>query len=554
MKIDGIAASQHLDSSGELLHISGHDISDLAEGRGQLNWEHKSDSPEDIIGQVIFAKKILKKEDCDTKRQEMFWDKVKGPFVYIIGELFDGEDHPGAVACAAMLRYCKKRKIPMVAGFSIEGSTLERQGHELKRSIGRRVAVTLRPCNKSAISDIYEGDDIIKTMGWDVSPSYQTVEVDDVIFSDTVKTEAPLDTIKSAIIALQKTLTAGNYNSAPSTLTQGSALQIEHIQGKKTQGLNENRRKKLSEILSKWNGKTPLRSILKAALPDVSDDYLEHFEQVANDIKLKKTEGVTAHLLNPNASFLQDSLAIASSEAVPFIAANKDVLNKFKTIPGKKGKFLFKHPVHGTVMLKVADSDDKKQKFEDAVKYHEILKNFFMIPDASPNTTFIKHPLLLNNIVLSSDCNNHSHAGSEDFQQALQKSRQTGKLQQIAMADLILGHPPRTWLDISGNGGEITHINNGPLFQYHKTSANPSDYYYDNDHSGLGDDMCIPPVKDWLNQLDSHNLYVYLIDKAAASIHDANQAKKRLEYLKKQCHGKTFFKIFKELNNESSNN
>lgn len=554
MKIDGIAASQHLDSSGELLHISGHDITDLIEGKGQLNWEHKSDSPEDIIGQVIFAKKIIKKEDCDTTRQEMFWDKVKGPFVYIIGELFDGEEHPGAVACAAMLRYCKKRKIPMIAGFSIEGSTLERQGHELKRSIGRRVAVTLRPCNKSAISDIYESDDIEKNMGWDVTPSYKTIEIDDVVFSDTLKTETPIEVIKSAIISLQKTLSAGNYNSSPSTLTQGSALQIEHVHGKKTEGLNENRRKKLSQILSKWDGKSALKSILKAALPDVSDDYLEHFEQVVSDIKLKKSENLINHLSNPNASFLQDSLAVASSEALPFIIQNKNILNKFEIIPGKKGKFLFKHPIHGTLMLKVADSEQKNKKFKDAVKYHEILKNFFMISGGSPNITFMQHPQLLNNVMLSIDVNNHSHVGSEDFHNALEKSRQTGKLQQIAIADLILGHPPRTWLDVSGNGGEIVHINNGPLFQYYKTSAYPSDYYSDSINLMLGDDMIIPEVREWLNQLDPHNLYVYLINNTQTDQDSANMAKHRLEYLKKKSYGKTFYNIFKELNSESSIN
>ena len=49
LKIDGISTSEHIDSSGELLIIENHDISDLEEGRGVLNFEH-SNKAEDIVG------------------------------------------------------------------------------------------------------------------------------------------------------------------------------------------------------------------------------------------------------------------------------------------------------------------------------------------------------------------------------------------------------------------------------------------------------------------------------------------------------------------------
>ncbi len=190
LKIDGIASSEHLDSSGEVLKIDGHDISDLIEGKGVLNWEHNNDSSEDIVGAIIFAKKIKKKSDCDNEREEMFWDACKVPFVYIIAELFDDEEHPGAVAAAAMIRFYKNRGMKVLAGFSVEGATLDKQDNILKRSVGRRVALTLRPCNKSAISDVYEDSknkDLTKFMQLNKPIIGKAYEVPDIIFSDLSK-------------------------------------------------------------------------------------------------------------------------------------------------------------------------------------------------------------------------------------------------------------------------------------------------------------------------------------------------------------------------------
>jgi hypothetical protein len=86
--IDGIAASEHLDSSGESLSIEGMDISSLGGPDSILNWEHGSkDRPSQVVGKVTFAKKIMKSNQAKTKREKYFWNKVKKPFVYIKAEL-----------------------------------------------------------------------------------------------------------------------------------------------------------------------------------------------------------------------------------------------------------------------------------------------------------------------------------------------------------------------------------------------------------------------------------------------------------------------------------
>jgi hypothetical protein len=160
--IDGIAASEHLDSSGESLSIQGMDISSLGGPDSILNWEHGSkDRPSQVVGKVTFAKKILKESDAKTKREKYFWNKVKKPMVYIKAELFDGVGHSGAQDVAAMLRYNNKDKgddSRLVVGFSIEGGKMEKKGMVVTKSIARDVAITVKPCNKVCDAELIEDE------------------------------------------------------------------------------------------------------------------------------------------------------------------------------------------------------------------------------------------------------------------------------------------------------------------------------------------------------------------------------------------------------------
>lgn len=153
--IDGIAASEVLDSSGERIEIKGVDISSLVKGTGGLfNFEHQSKDTQHMIGKILVAKKILKESDCENERQKYYWNKVKVPYIYTAGELFDGAGHSSAQDVAAMLRYdvhLDKRKAKQLVHFSIEGSTLEKQGSLIKKCIARKVTITLTPCNHTCI-------------------------------------------------------------------------------------------------------------------------------------------------------------------------------------------------------------------------------------------------------------------------------------------------------------------------------------------------------------------------------------------------------------------
>lgn len=173
--LDGIAASEHLDSSGESLSIEGMDISSLGGPDSILNWEHNSKTkPSQVVGKVTFARKIMKKSDAKNKREAYFWNKIKKPFVYIKAELFDGLGHSGAQDVAAMLKYKNKDKgknSRLVVGFSIEGGKIEKKGMQVTKSIARDVAITVKPCNKVCDAELIEGDFdddfLYKNQNWD---------------------------------------------------------------------------------------------------------------------------------------------------------------------------------------------------------------------------------------------------------------------------------------------------------------------------------------------------------------------------------------------------
>lgn len=168
--IDGIAASEHLDSSGERIEVSGIDISSLTRD-GVMNYEHKSDQPASIVGKIHEAKKILKRSDCENERHEHFWDKIKMPYVYVAGELFDGVGHQQAQEVAAMMRYdsgMKKSDTKKLINFSIEGSKLDKKGQVIKKCVARKVSITITPCNKACEAETMPTGDAKKSLLDDV--------------------------------------------------------------------------------------------------------------------------------------------------------------------------------------------------------------------------------------------------------------------------------------------------------------------------------------------------------------------------------------------------
>lgn len=153
LEIDMCSSSQLRDTQGEMLNVEGADIGELLAGRGRLNDNHGKGFF-NCLGKVTAAKKIFKAEDCDDDRQRYYWEKVKSPYIYVKGELFDDEDHPNAKAAAAILRNIHKSDCPLKVKASVEGGVITRGISDpalLARTKIHSIALTFVPANQATL-------------------------------------------------------------------------------------------------------------------------------------------------------------------------------------------------------------------------------------------------------------------------------------------------------------------------------------------------------------------------------------------------------------------
>lgn len=274
--LEGPFSVETPDTSGETLIIAGADISDLQSGKAFVNTEHISPSDADkedlhkktdgkykgfqsIIGRVLGAKKIFKKEDCSSDRELESWMKFQKPMIYGSVELFDGEDaHENSRAAASLARMFHKVDDGPRFGLSVEGSTLKRSGNLLERTVIRHMAGTLKPANRAATLDIV-GDTapmVAKSLSTSTTegalePLRKSIEMQYI----SVGNLGPDFGLFSAVSRLKKTLEAGYASSAPSSLTGGAALQ----------------RSSMSKFVELTTHKNVDRKLVKSMMPNLSD-------------------------------------------------------------------------------------------------------------------------------------------------------------------------------------------------------------------------------------------------------------------------------------------
>lgn len=295
MIIDGVASTPDIDSSGEVLDLEGANIDTLEEGKGLLNYEHKGPGGDEenygqeVVGKILTACKIFKASDCQNERHKFYWEALKRPFLYIVGRLFDGAGHPGAIALAASIRDAIANNEDVVLSYSVEGSTLDAKDNVLKKTVIKRVALTYSPCLKSTRLGLVEDPNAPK--GFEQHPGGSV----DVVGMGKFEVPNPLFRKLGGYSMrygseMLKTMTAGNYNSAPGNLTGGAALQRAHVDGDLKQ--------RAMDVYKKWDGKTPFKDALKAELPDVSDEFLNHFSDIVHtySVRVKKAQEVLSDL------------------------------------------------------------------------------------------------------------------------------------------------------------------------------------------------------------------------------------------------------------------
>jgi hypothetical protein len=153
LEIDMCSGSQLRDTQGEMLSVEGADITELEAGRGRFNDNHGKGFF-NSIGRITLAKKIFKSEDCSDDRQRYYWEKVKAPYIYVRGFMYDDEDHPNARAAAAILRNIHKSDCPLKVKASVEGGVVSRGISDpslLARTKIHSVALTFTPANVATL-------------------------------------------------------------------------------------------------------------------------------------------------------------------------------------------------------------------------------------------------------------------------------------------------------------------------------------------------------------------------------------------------------------------
>lgn len=515
MKIFGPVTAQVIDSSGELLHLAGLAVDDFINGTLYLNYEHGNEHAEDTIGKFIYAKKIFKQEDCSDDKQLATWNQIHAPFLFGVAELFsDQEDgHVGAICCSAMLRYLRKRNEPIRIGFSVEGQTLKRADGDLLKTCWRKTAFTLRPCNKACLINVL--DDSEQDLYKHEIENFHGVFVDLAanLFDDSASEGDSVQQLKKALADLNKTLTASGYNTAPGNLTGGSALQVEdrNLRQKIHDVGFRDQRNKIKSAYRDWDRRRPFKEVLKASMPEISDDFIDHFDQVMDELSLKKSANSADKLIrisadhsgnkhdDENQKRLLEGLYWNMAE--PYAPEHGSYTSDMKTLQNDAGEKVFS---------KYLPQDFESGEHDTSTKYYHLANDLYGLGDHVPTTTHFSHPNIHNGEpVHVSEFIQGSTTPLESRQawlKAAQKARENGSMHKLALMDLINGasdrhlgniliHPKGHLLNIDNDNG-LNQIGFEPM-AYTQAIG---------DFQGIGNDTLHPEAKAWLERLGSKAL------------------------------------------------
>jgi hypothetical protein len=290
MVLWGVMGSEAVDSSGEILSVKGADISQLPV-TGTIIYEHKKPvtadkkpvpgvNGEEVVGRILSAKKVYGPGDCENQLETDAWNRIKLPFICGTVRLADAAGNTGAQALASMIRDNHAHGEPILCRWSVDGLTLEKKGTTIARSVCRKVAITYAPCNRTCDTALLL--DPRAPAGFELESTHGDRPVP--VLKGEHQVEGRLGGSDIAAIVfdpLEKATTAGSYDAAPSTLTGGAALQRED------RGLHRRLAKLIKDQESDKFEKSAFRELLRAEMPEISDDAAAQFAQVAEGYHAK---------------------------------------------------------------------------------------------------------------------------------------------------------------------------------------------------------------------------------------------------------------------------
>ena len=293
-------------------------------------------------------------------------------------------------------------------------------------------------------------------------------------------------------------------NTAPSQLTGGAALSVEHISG--------SQKNRLKAAVRDWTRTRPLKETIKAAMPEVSDDYVDHFTRIAEDLSLKK--GLPAKLVRIGAQHsahdYDDDDQKKLIEGIYF-----DPSKHLNIAPAISKNIL----IHGQndagdhVILK-----DNRKNLGSAdipvnpihpTAYYNMASQFFGLGDHVPVTATVRHPEIFEDhptTVMKLHSGKSLLADPKHFYDAANKGREDGSLHKLALMDMVMGNADRHHGNMMASNGKVVNIDNDNPFTYSGWSTYTPAYaapsHPDHGYEGILNDVPHIEANKWLQSLD----------------------------------------------------
>lgn len=347
LEIDMCAGSELKDTQGETLSIEGADISDLEAGRGRFNDNHGKGFF-NSVGRITGAKKIFKAEDCETDRQKYYWEKIKAPYIYVRGKLYNDEDHPNAKAAAAIMRNIHREDAPLAMKASVEGGVISRgikDSTRLARTKIHSVALTFTPANNATLVEPLNLDK--SDSDWEADKqlikSVMHLAQTDIPSFRHVERHASANTIHENIQKIQELAKTIGVDieikeSDPSTIMNQAVLHKIHD--------NVNKINEIVKAFQDDSGKWQMSSAPKAVSPNVIDDTAVNTKEVAADAKQAKFQQGMKQLKTAKEHGSSTPVATTSMSTSDVHRPVSGVQHKANVVIGRHAKKATSDPAH----------------------------------------------------------------------------------------------------------------------------------------------------------------------------------------------------------------
>ncbi|MDW8280040.1 MAG: hypothetical protein RMK17_02685, partial [bacterium] len=379
--------------------------------------------------------------------------------------------------------------------------------------VGRRCAITIKPCNKQCYFDVLPQEEAQLLLNKTEDATLKMVEV--------LSPYLPETDFKT----VQKTLALGSSDVAPSQKVMGAALAK----------LNDQQKSKLYVLLRRWDKKRPLKDILKAHMPELDDDFVEHFEKIAHQLFLKSESEKS---FPSKRSFKLDrAQTVLIPSELKFLYWDEEQLREHL----RQGFLPARTSLSSVFLKRKTGADSKFSAIDRELAYYQLVRDFFQMPN---------HLVPINSIDLTSKelnlpvfANEPAQHGDWLIVQALNAlpllccdidltnffSNHLANLQKFALIDFCLGVEERLPASLLYNFDyqNFAIVDNDVAF----LAPNPEKFVY---CELIGDIPLEKAVCDWVQSLNLKELskHLILLDIPQATMLDILR---RLSILQQLC-------------------